>query len=456
MDLKKYLTGQIRRCRRKMNIAKLLDKGVLFAAAGGILGMVCELVSLFVPFYYVHPAAALCFAVGLLAGLVYGILRRYNMRQAAGRIDSFGLKERMLTAYEQMGEDGEFARLQREDALKHYEAVKATIKIPVLPELRHWLALVVSVAVVIGMSFIPSPVREQAKLTHQVQERAKEEKEELEELLDALESVEMDQLTEEQKEQLNALAEALKLSQEELAKANSWESLASAMGKLDYKYEQASQSLSTLASQMENPMDAGIADAEALAKAAAGDGSQQTASSGTASSGESGNGENGSGEGNGTGESGENGDGDGNSGEGQDGDGDGDGQSGEGNGSGDGNGSGSGNGNGNGSGTGTGNGTGSGNGSGSGRGTGSSDAAHDYVSVPNQTGDDAALTGDKNGDEDSDYVRQQNGLAWEGNHVDYNSVIGSYTDSAYEGIATGKYPTGMENVIRDYFENLNE
>ena len=31
MDLKKYLTGQIRRCRRKMNIAKLLDKGVLFA-----------------------------------------------------------------------------------------------------------------------------------------------------------------------------------------------------------------------------------------------------------------------------------------------------------------------------------------------------------------------------------------------------------------------------------------
>ena len=138
------------------------------------------------------------------------------------------------------------------------------------------------------------------------------------------------------------------------------------------------------------------------------------------------------------------------------GDGDGDGQSGAGNGSGDGNGSGSGNGNGNGSGTGTGNGTGSGNGSGSGRGTGSSDAAHDYVSVPNQTGDDAALTGDKNGDEDSDYVRQQNGLAWEGNHVDYNSVIGSYTDSAYEGIATGKYPTGMENVIRDYFENLNE
>ena len=102
------------------------------------------------------------------------------------------------------------------------------------------------------------------------------------------------------------------------------------------------------------------------------------------------------------------------------------------------------------------NGQGGGIGSGGGRGTGSSDAAHDYVSIPNATGDDASLTGNKNGAQDSDYYRQQNGLAWEGDHVDYSSVIGEYTDSAYEGIANGKYPSGMESVIRDYFENLNQ
>lgn len=78
------------------------------------------------------------------------------------------------------------------------------------------------------------------------------------------------------------------------------------------------------------------------------------------------------------------------------------------------------------------------------------------MSIPNAVADDPALTGDKNGDQDSDYYRQQNGLAWEGEHVDYNSVIGAYTDSAYEGIAGGRYPSGMENVIRDYFENLNQ
>jgi hypothetical protein len=34
-------------------------------------------------------------------------------------------------------------------------------------------------------------------------------------------------------------------------------------------------------------------------------------------------------------------------------------------------------------------------------------------------------------------------------------VIGNYTKDAYDGISSGKYPSGMEDVIKDYFENLN-
>ncbi len=40
--------------------------------------------------------------------------------------------------------------------------------------------------------------------------------------------------------------------------------------------------------------------------------------------------------------------------------------------------------------------------------------------------------------------------------MDYNSVISQYTNRAFEGITRGKYPSGMESVIRDYFENLNQ
>ena len=252
---------------------------------------------------------------------------------------------------------------------------------------------------------------------------------------------------------------------EVLADTYCWHGLDAAMERLDYKYNQAAKSLEQLAAQLSDPALAGVASAEALAKAAANEGGQQTASAGNASAGASGNNGDkegsGSGNGDGNGSNGGNGDGEGDGNESGDGNG---GGSGDGNGTGDskgggrgdGNGRGDGSGNGNGDGNGSGNGNGGGTGSGNGRGTGSSSTLHDYVSIPNDIGDDPSLTGEKTGDENSDYYRQQNGLAWEGQHVDYNSVIGQYTDNAYEGIANGRYPSGMESVIRDYFENLNK
>ena len=474
MDSKEYLIQQMKMCRRKMNIAKVIDYGILFAAAGGILGIICELASLIWRFYYVHLAAGLCFGVGLLAGIGYALYRRADMKQTAGRLDSFGLQERMITAYEQRDSEKEFALLQRQDALVHYNEIRGQIRISLRPDSRHILALILSVAVVAGLGLIPSPVRDQARLHHQVQEQAKEEQEELGELVDAREGVDTESLTEEQRALLQEMMDAMQLSREELAQADSWESLASATERLDYKYGQAAQSLASLASQLNDPGAVGIAGAEALAKAIANENGTQLAS-GTSSAGtggENGNGESGNGDDSGQGDGGQEGQGDGSGqdGSGSNGQNNGSGQengnsgNGSGQGSGNGNGQGQGNGNGNGQGQGNGNGNGQGQGNGgsgsgnggNGRGTGSSDAAHDYVSIPNAIANDPSLTGNKNGDQDSDYFRQQNGLAWEGNHVDYNSVIGEYTDSAYEGIANGKYPSGMESVIRDYFENLNK
>ena len=316
-------------------------------------------------------------------------------------------------------------QLQRQDALSQYERMRGQIRIPLFPEKRHVLALLLSAAAVTAMAFIPSPVRRQAELIHQVREQAGEELEELENLLDALEEVDMDSLTEEERRQLQEMTEALQLSREELSGADSWESLASAMDRLDYKYGQTAQGLEKLGAQLDDPGKAGIAAAEAMAKAAAKSDGRQTASGGTP------------GTGSGAGK-------------------DGDGGSGEGSGSGQDGGSGEGDGNGQGNGSGSGNGNGQGSGSGNGRGTGSSDASHDYVSIPNAVGGDSDLTGTQYGNQDSEYFRQQNGLAWEGEHVEYSSVIGEYTESAYEGLANGRYPNGMESVIRDYFGSLNQ
>ncbi len=494
MDVKKVLRELIRKCRNRMNLARAIDCGVLFAAAGGVMGILCELSSLIWPFYHAHLAAGLCFAAGLAVGIVYAVFRRADMSQAARRLDSFGLEERMITAYEWMDRDGDegsvFAQRQRQDALACYERQRDRIRIPLWPDKRHILALCLSAVLTVILGILPSPVRDQAAIRHQVQEQIKEEIKELEELVDALEGVDMDSLTDEQRARLQELAETMRRSGEELAAAESWESLGLAMERLDYKYGQAQQSLEQLAAQMVNPEAAGVATAQALARAANPDGGGQVPAQAAVSPGQTGNGTPGTGEGGSPGQQGSgsgndsgdgsgqgdgsgdgSGQGDGNgdgSGQGDgngdgsgqgDGNGDGSGQgdgNGDGSGQGDGNGDGSGQGDGSGDGSGQGNGSGNGQGLGNGRGTGSSNAVHDYVSIPNGVADDPSLTGNKYGDENSEYFRQQNGLAWEGEHVDYNSVIGQYTDSAYEGIVNGRYPAGMESVIRDYFENLNK
>ncbi len=434
MDVKKVLRELIRKCRNRMNLARAIDCGVLFAAAGGVMGIMCELSSLIWPFYHAHLAAGLCFAAGLAVGIVYAVFRRADMSQAARRLDSFGLEERMITAYEWMDRDGDegsvFAQRQRQDALACYERQRDRIRIPLWPDKRHILALCLSAVLAVILGILPSPVRDQAAIRHQVQEQIKEEIKELEELVDALEGVDMDSLTDEQRARLQELAETMRRSGEELAAAESWESLGLAMERLDYKYGQAQQSLEQLAAQMVNPEAAGVATAQALARAANPDGGGQVPAQAAVSPGQTGNGTPG------TGESGSPGQ--------------------QGSGSGDDSGDGSGQGDGSGDGSGQGNGSGNGQGLGNGRGTGSSNAVHDYVSIPNGVADDPSLTGNKYGDENSEYFRQQNGLAWEGEHVDYNSVIGRYTDSAYEGIVNGRYPAGMESVIRDYFENLNK
>lgn len=456
MDERNYLLQEIRRSRRKLNMAKTLDTCTCFLACAGVAAIVLEAASIWIPFYYVHLCAGIALLVAFLAGLVYSIVKRVGMHEAARRIDTFGLQERVQTAYEQMEDESTFACMQRRDAAEKLrgKVEKKEIRIRLLPDKRHLTAAALSLVLACGLAFIPSQARETASQRHAIHQEAKEKQKELSELTDALEQMDTSTLTDEQKAKLSELQEALNRSMQELARADSREALDAAKNKLGFKLEQTSQSLANLASQMSKEQQAAIA--QALAKAAAdaagkssGSNGTQSASNGgsngtpSAGNGSSGDGNNGS---NGNGSNGNNANGEGN---GSDGDNNG---NGSGNGSGDGsNGDGS---NGNGSGNGNGNGNGSGNGSG--RGTGQGGGTHDYVSVPNAVGNDENLTGNKTGEENGDSYRAQNGLVWEGDHVSLDSVIGDYTKDAYEGISSGRYPSGMEDVIKDYFKNLSE
>lgn len=460
MDERKELLQAIRRSRRKLNIAKLIDTCVFCLAYAGVAAIVLEAVSLWIPFYYVHLCVGIVIGIALIVGIIYAVIKRTSMREAAQQIDTFGLKERVQTAYEQMADESPLAGMQRHDAAEQLqkELDAKQIRIRLLPSRRHLAAAFLSLAVAAALAFVPSQARELANTRHAIHQEAKEKQKELSELADAIEKMDTSELTDEQKARLAKLKEALDRSMQELARADSKEALAAAQSKLGFKYEQTSQSLMELADALSKDGKAALEQIAEMARAAAEANGQssaqgnsqsgtQSASNGSASgtpgtsNGNTGN------TGDGSGENGQN---SGNSSNGN---------SSNGNNS-DGNNSGSGDGSGNGSGTGngsgSGNGNGNGNGSGSGRGTGSGGGRHDYVSVPNATGNDDNLTGNKTGNENGNSYRAQNGMVWEGDHVSLDSVISDYTKDAYEGLSTGKYPSGMEDVIKDYFKNLSE
>lgn len=461
MDERKELLQAIRRSRRKLNIAKLIDMCVFCLAYAGVAAIVLEAVSLWIPFYYVHLCVGIVIGIALIVGIIYAVIKRTSMREAAQQIDTFGLKERVQTAYEQMADESPLAGMQRHDAAEQLQKKldAKQLRIRLLPSRRHLAAAFLSLAVAAALAFVPSQARELANTRHAIHQEAKEKQKELSELADAIEKMDTSELTDEQKARLAKLKEALDRSMQELARADSKEALAAAQSKLGFKYEQTSQSLMELADALSKDGKAALEQIAEMARAAAEANGQssaqgnsqsgtQSASNGSASgtpgtsNGNTGN------TGDGSGENGQN-SGNGSNGNGSNGNGS------NGNNS-DGNNSGSGDGSGNGSGTGNGSGSGNGNGSGSGRGTGSGGGRHDYVSVPNATGNDDNLTGNKTGNENGDSYRAQNGMVWEGDHVSLDSVISDYTKDAYEGLSTGKYPSGMEDVIKDYFKNLSE
>ena len=403
MDEKAFLLQEIRYSKRKQNVKKFLRYESTGIAAGGTIAMVLEGCAVFVPFYTVHVWAVLAVLCGAAAGGIYTVMKRCTMVQAAQQIDRFGFQERIVTAYGRIGKEGSIDRMQRSDAVHMLQEDHAWKKARVCPDRRKLVALFLSLGLALVLSFVPSPAHKQAQQRHAIRQEAREKEKEIQKVMDALKQTDTASMTKEQKKALQELIQSLALSQKEMQQADTKQSLASAGQKLSYKYGQAAQisGADALASVLKNIQvntNTGNQLAQGDVQSTTQSGTQrgESTQSSETSSQDSGDGED--------------------SGSGKDG---------------------------------------SGSGNGSGRGTGSGGGTHDYVSVPNKLGNDSSITKDKGDSKNSDYYKAKNGLAWKGEHVDLDSVVGDYTKEAYEGIANGKYPAGMEDVIRNYFENLN-
>lgn len=453
-DTKRELLLAIRGCRRKLNRAGLLKKLMFSLGIGAGVGITFQVIALLVPFYSANLYTGLALGLAVCTALAVAYVGRSSMEQAALVMDSFGFQERVITAYEHLDEDSGMVRLQRADAMQRLKADGDRIQIPLWPSWKKLVLLVGMFALLAGLVVMPSASKERAEELHRIREEAKEKEEEIKEVLKELDELATEELTPEEMATLQEMMESLQASIQEYQQAASAQDLVAAGEKLNYKYGNMSSQMSSLAQSLQNGATASPVTAQSMQAMAdqlqrmSGNASGQGMASNQGQNGQ--NGQNGQG-GNG-GQSGQSGTGTGGegSGTGTGGEGGGTGTGGEGNGTGTG---------GEGSSTGTGGGGGGeggeGNGTGGGRGTGSSNTLHDYVSVPNNIADSENLTGNAVDHNSSDYFRAQNGLSWEGTHMSHEAVIGSYEQNAYEGIAKGRYPSGMENVIKDYFASFN-
>ena len=412
----------IQTCRRRLNMAGFFKDVVFALLIGAGVGVIFQVVALMLPFYYANLYTCLALLAAVLAALVAAFVKRTSPEQAALAIDRFGFEERIVTAYEKLGQEGGLLEMQREDAMRQLAAHKDRVRIPLCPAPKKLLGLAGALAVLLVLAVLPAEMKERARELHAVREKAEEKEQEIEELLDALEELAQEGLTPEQQAAVEEMMTSMEISLSEYQQAYSAEMLAAATEKLNYKYGEMNNQFENLLQGLTNESITYAAVTEFIQEAAQG-------GAGNAQQGNGQNNQNGQ-DGSGNGQS--NGDG-----------------SGSGQGDGDGGGSGQGDGDGSGQGSGT------GNEGGNGRGDGSSDVSHDYVSVPNAIADSGNLYGNAANHDTSEYFFAQNGLSWEGTHISHEAVIGSYEQNAYEGIAAGRYPSGMEDIIKEYFASFN-
>lgn len=417
--------------QRRMNIASVLQKSIAALCIGAAAGILFQAAALVVPFYYASLYSGLALVLSLLTALVLAYVKRISPEQAALAMDSFGFDERIITAYECLGQEGVLVRLQREDAMNQLAEHQDRIRLALLPSWKKPVLLLGFLAVMSGLALLPSAVKERARELHEVRKEAREQMKELDELASSLDKLAQEEISQEQKNTLQEMLGSLEASRTEFEQADSAKLLFAATNKLEYKYAMMGSELEEFAKRLRDGVAASPMTAESmqvLAERMQELGGMQLAKGTGAQTGSNQQGQSGSQ--NGQGSSGS--------------------QAGQ-------NGNGSQNGQ-NGSGSQT---TQSGNqmsdhSKGSGRGVGSDSTPHDYVSVPNDITDSGNLTGNAANHEASEYFRAQNGLGWEGEHTTYESVLESYEQKAYEGIAAGQYPSNMEEVIKEYFSSFNQ
>lgn len=466
------------------------------------IAFIINTTAIFFPIYNAVLYGFVVILIGFLSSFVYIIVRRTSVYEAARYADSAGLKERLITSIEHIGSNDGFAGLLKEDTVREIDSFDKKLRLPLAYPFKRYILAFILLCMFNICIFVPSQAKKDAQNMHKLAMKAKEVEEKAEKAMEILENTELEKaeaaklkkiLEDAKKELAEAKTESdikkanerlkSKLKQE-LAEANN-EKLMKAIQPLvpetnlakmaDFNKKLAemandagidkelvnelksvaesltSEQMEELLKKLEEAMSDGAVTSSEVASAlssvdsrdaqmasaaitAASSSSPNPSASSVPSSGSSPNPSASTAPSNGGS-------------------------------------SGSGNGNGSGSGNGAGNGVkgGGGNNSGTGKGAGwnmgnsqgllrkEEEGKGEVVYLTDkEQGNDANLTGKKNGEAKITQKSSKQGGAFAGSKADLDTVIGDYSSEAYAKVNSNKVPSAMKDIVKEYFSGFGE
>lgn len=483
----------LKKIRHRVLQRRLLCRMGMFGLVGACLCGLCNLIALWIPFYRGEWIGFGLFVVSLLCACIYTLFTWPREKETAEIADAIGGKERFTTYLEHREKQDLMSRLQREDTKKQIAVIPWKQRLPLVLPRRTYLGMLLLLAGSVLCACYTTPAKREAEKAHilteqrakaeaqvaKVQKELQEQKakgklsqKEYKRLQNILEQNRKELEESVQKEGIDKAKERLetKLIRElssqntdplSLDTVKSLQALTPekdlvSMSEYQHALKQLAKTSNTVATAKEELSDLGelldsaqqkelvsalqkadsdgvitaeeLSDAllslneanAAYAEATLNQG--ETTSSSNQSGGES------------SGANGDNSDGNGN-----------------------GSGSGSGQSSGSGNHAAAGSGTGGGMNRGSSQGMERTEKAGkaEQVWVPEETRDDPNLTGQKKG-ASSKRVKTEKGLTRKGKKADLKAVSGQYRRKAYSKLQKQRIPDSMEELVKQYFSELDQ
>lgn len=169
-DLDVKILKIIKKVRLRLFCTIILDTLINGIILGTAAALILTLIARFIPIYDEYGKALIVAGIGSLIGLIAALFKFPNVNFTAYRIDSLGLKERVITAVHLMGNISPFALIQKEDALKHLNSLDYKKRIPIKPNLKNIGIAALIITLIILNASIPNAMKDVAIEKHRINE----------------------------------------------------------------------------------------------------------------------------------------------------------------------------------------------------------------------------------------------------------------------------------------------